>query len=438
MRRQMKYGKFIFTKNMAFVIVWCILIGSIHIPVYAGENAPDESPETVSSNNVEENNNMEKDEAESGGGEEPAASEEELISGHDTEEKKPEDSGDKLVPGNDAGMEEPGDFEEEMVSDKEEIVSGNETEEESKDSKEETISNNNTGEEESKDSKEETISGNETEEESKDSKEETVSGNDIGEESKDSKKETISGNDMEKEEEKQEIVNVVVPSACTLALNPYRLPIKTGEDEISEEQIISGVYGIVNKSSTDQIVTVSITVEDSNGGKVVFVDSPQEAEDAGKNIYAVYLSVVPANEEEILIEGRPADKDISGEALQNVEMTGAQEQAVALHEGTNKIAFKLSGAVYDSESKDESAWNDPDDGYDPDETLSEGNSEIVLRELAPDGSGVTAYTFHGVMNPNASWEELPGGIKLSVTYTYQRADGNEEIIEGTGAMVSPE
>ncbi|MCM1261882.1 MAG: hypothetical protein NC313_04100 [Butyrivibrio sp.] len=239
----------------------------------------------------------------------------------------------------------------------------------------------------------------------------TVSGNDVSA--------SVSGNDVGAElgevtkigegQDIPEIINVVVPTAYTLALNPYGLSIKVGNNTISTEQVISGTYGIVNKSSTDQIVKVSLTVEDRNEGKLVFVDSAEEAADAEEDVYAIYLEVVPADEEQILIDGEPADSEVTGEDLRKVEMTAAKEQSVPLHEGLNSIAFKLAGAVYNEDN------------------------EIV--ELSPDGKGVSAYTFSGAMNPNAEWERLSGGVKLSVVYTYQTAEGDEDIIEGTGAMI---
>lgn len=237
-------------------------------------------------------------------------------------------------------------------------------------------------------------------------KKDTVSGNDIEDIEKEEPEEAEENNE---EKELLEIINVVVPTTYTLALNPYGLPIRIDENTISTEQVISRMYGIVNKSSTDQIVTVSLTVEDRNGGKIIFVDSAEEAENAEENVYAIYLEAVPANEEHILIDGKPVDSEVTGESLRKVEMTGVNEHAVALHDGINRIAFKLFGAVYSDENE--------------------------LMELAPNGTGVSAYTFSGVMNPNAEWEKLSGGIKLSVVYTYQTADGNEEIIEGTGAMI---
>lgn len=284
--------------------------------------------------------------------------------------------------------------------------SAHKTEDNTSDKDKGDVSDDNT---ETKENKEET----EDEELKKESnnKKDTVSGNDIGDiEIEDiEKEESEEPEENNEEKELPEIINVVVPTTYTLALNPYGLPIRIDENTISTEQVISRMYGIVNKSSTDQIVTVSLTVEDRNGGEIIFVDSAEEAQNAEDNVYAIYLEAVPANEEQILIDGKPADSDITGESLRKVEMTGAKEHAVTLYDGMNKMAFKLCGAVY--------------------------NDYNELMELAPDGTGVSAYTFSGVMNSNAEWEKLSGGIKLSVVYTYQTADGNEEIIEGTGAMI---
>lgn len=240
-------------------------------------------------------------------------------------------------------------------------------------------------------------------------KKDTVSGNDIGDIEDIEKEDLEEAEENNEEKELPEIINVVVPTTYTLALNPYGLPIRIDNNTISTEQVISRMYGIVNKSSIGQIVTVSLTVEDRNGGKIIFVDSAEEAENAEENVYAIYLEAIPANEEQILIDGKPVDSEVTGELLRKVEMTGVKEHAVTLHDGINRIAFKLFGAVY--------------------------NDDYELMKLAPDGKGVSAYTFSGVMNPNAEWEKLSGGIKLSVVYAYQTADGSEEIIEGTGAMI---
>ena len=98
-------------------------------------------------------------------------------------------------------------------------------------------------------------------------------------------------------------------------------------------------------------MTVSLTVEDRNGGEIIFVDSAEEAENAEENVYAIYIEAIPANEEQILIDGKPADSEITGESLRKVEMTGAKEHAITLHEGVNKMAFKLFGAVYSDDNE---------------------------------------------------------------------------------------
>lgn len=239
----------------------------------------------------------------------------------------------------------------------------------------------------------------------------TVSDNSISDNNLDATEKGIVAEKEENDEiaKELEIINVVVPTTYTLAMNPYELSIRTGEGTSTTKQIVSGTYGIVNKSSTDQIVTVSLTVEDNNGGVLIFADSAEDARNAGQDVYAIYLTAVPANEEQIMIDGKPVDNKVSGEDLRNVEMTAAKERAVALYNGDNQMTFKLGSAVYNQEN------------------------EII--ELAPNGAGVTAYTFDGVMNANAAWEKLSGGIKLSVVYTYQTADGSEEIVEGTGAMI---
>lgn len=405
MRKKMNFRKNLIMKVIAFIMICGMTIGNVCVPIFAEEETEDLQDDSES--------NVKKPE------------------GHQSDSKEDE---------------------------KESGTSGKETEKEgSKKDEEETDSEKNTGDkfhkEEDKSQKDETGTDNDTENESQKDEDESDIDNDVEKEMyENTENETVSGNDIEKEdtedraenEEKQEeidIIDVVVPSAYTLALNPYRLPVRTDGDQITTEQVISGMYGIVNKSSTDQIVTVSLIVEDGNAGELVFVDSAEEAENAGMNVYAIYLTAVPADEEQVLIDDEPVEKDVTGESLQNVRMMGAQEQAVVLHEGTNEIAFKLSKAVYDVETEEKSAEDNLEDS-EGDTSESDENpgrlhyENTVLRGLASDGMGVTAYTFSGVMNPNASWEKLSGGVKLSVVYTYKTVDGDEEIVEGTGAMIN--
>lgn len=223
-----------------------------------------------------------------------------------------------------------------------------------------------------------------------------------------------------------EVVNIVAPAKYAVALNPYELAVKTGEDEASTEQVVSRNYGILNKSSTDKIVSVTFTVEDMNDGKIVFVDSAEEAREAEKDTYAVYLAVVPADDSGIWVDGEDVDCDTTAADLSDVEMNGAVENAMPLGKGENTISFKLDRAVYRFEDGRELILEEEDSGFD---------GSLELSSLAPEEGGITAFTFAGAMNPKADWGKLLYGIKISAVYTYETATGEEEILEGTGAVV---
>ncbi len=380
MRKRVRLHKNIMIKNTAFLMMLCMIVGSTYIPAFAeGEAGSNlsvlESGDSISDNienkdleNKEDQSEDSKDNTET---EDNTQNEKEPDSDDGADEKEPEADGDIDEKDPEAGDD---------------------------------------------------IDGKESKEESQNDDDKKVSDKDIKAEEPKEEKES------DEKQETPEIINVLVPSAYILALNPYGLSIRIGEEEVTTEQVISGNYGIVNKSSTDQIVTVSLTVEDMNEGELVFVDSAEEARNAEEGVYAVYLAAVPADQEEILVDGSPVDGNTTGESLQNVKMTGAQEHAVTLYSGTNQIAFKLSGAIYSLEDDEEAELDNLADDLDRE-------PEMIFEGLAPEGSGVTAYTFCGAMNPNAAWEKLSGGIKLSVIYNYQTADGSEEVIEGTGAMI---
>jgi len=225
-----------------------------------------------------------------------------------------------------------------------------------------------------------------------------------------------------------DIVDVVVPTSYALALNPHGLRIEIGDGTVSEAQVVSRNFGIVNKSSRDKIVTVHLTMEDMNGGQIILVDSAQEALNADKDTYAIYLAAVPADAGEIGFGDVPVDENTSPESLSNVHMTKAGNGAVALKKGENSFSFKLSGAIYDFEGGNITLGDTPNQS---------GTGQFKMTGLAEDGRGVTAFTFDGAMNPRADWSKLSGGLKFSVVYTYQNAIGDEKIIEGTGAMVEP-
>lgn len=252
-----------------------------------------------------------------------------------------------------------------------------------------------------------------------------------------------------------DVVNIVVPAKYAVALNPYELAVKTGKNEVSTDQVVSRKYGILNKSSTDKIVRITLEVEDLNEGKIVFVDSPEEAWEADKDTYAIYLAAVPADDSGVLISGENADCDTTAAELSDVEMNGAMDSALALKEGKNTLSVLLSKAVYDFEEGSELFLDeddnelilDEDDGellLDEDEYMSDLNQEdssqkgvLKLLSLAPGEGGITAFTFTGVMNPRADWGKLLHGIRISAVYTYETATGEEVIVEGTGAMLEP-
>lgn len=215
-----------------------------------------------------------------------------------------------------------------------------------------------------------------------------------------------------------DIVNVVIPCTYQIAFNPYGFPVTLDNGTISDAQILSKNYGIANKSSWDMLVTLTLTVEDLNMGKIRFVNSPEEAETADDDTYAIYLALVPADGSGVKVGDSDVDLHVTGEELSDISMTGAAENAVALHEGTNTVTFKLAKAVYSIKQM--------------------GDAFVELISLAPDSTGVTAFTFDGTANKNADWMEVSKGIRISAVYTYEKADGSEEMIEGTGAMISAE
>lgn len=423
-------------KGTAFATVLCLMFANLPMYAYAGEgidelhNTSDEEGNAGETSGVSHTNSVYN-----------------LFNNDDTkdQEKKDEEIKDQDTKNEETKKEEikNQEKEDEEIEDQgqknEEIKKEEIKKEEIKDQEKEDEEIKDQEKEDGKDNKKDTVSGNDTEDVEKEDEEESE---------KDTEDtDTISGNDIgETKREEQEIIDVVVPTTYTLALNPYRLPIITGEDETTTEQIVSGNYGIVNKSSTDLVVTVSLTVEDRSGEGLVFVDSAEEAEDAGMDVYAIYLAAVPADEGEILIGDGPVDGDVTAVSLRDVSMTGAAEQAVALHAGDNQIAFKLTGAEYAWETGEGSTEETAEEEMDREgeavtqtgEQAGEEREAYVFQGLAAEGRGVTAYTFYGVMNPDAEWERLSGGIRLSVVYSYQTAEGDEEIMEGTGTMIRTE
>lgn len=230
-----------------------------------------------------------------------------------------------------------------------------------------------------------------------------------------------------------DVVDVIVPTTYAVAFNPEGLTVKTDGTNTSTDQILSKNFGIVNKSSKDKLITVTLTVEDQNTGanKVTFVDTAAEVSNASDGEYKIHLTLVPADTTEVKVGSTPAaaDKDTAASVLGDVAMTkAAAGKEVTLKPGENKIGFKLEKATYSPKSGSEV-------------TLGTTNSNNVqanyeITALAASGKGITAFTFGGEMNANADWFKLTGGIKITPVYTNETAPSDTDVIDGTGAMVT--
>lgn len=120
----------------------------------------------------------------------------------------------------------------------------------------------------------------------------------------------------------QEVTNIILPDRLQVAFNPLRLTINMGDGSYSANQVISPNYEIVNKGSSYQIVEIAVTVEDLNGGQLLFVDSAEAVEAAGEETYAVYLTVVSS-----------------------ADIPEAEQETIPLHAGENKVVIKLPGGA---------------------------------------------------------------------------------------------
>lgn len=222
------------------------------------------------------------------------------------------------------------------------------------------------------------------------------------------------------------VESYVVPTTYKVAFNPGELTVKTGDSSTSTAQVISLNYGMINNSSKDKIVTVSLKVEDQNeNSPIEFVKSEAEVTNAAADAYAIYLAAVPADSTAIQAGGAAIDKDTAAAALADVTMTAATAKAVALAAGDNQIGFRLGKATYAAKTGS-------------DVTLGTTNSNDVSSnyEVSAVG-GSTAFTFAGKMKETADWSKLTAGIKITAVYTIADA-GEEEVIDGTGAMVQLE
>lgn len=225
-----------------------------------------------------------------------------------------------------------------------------------------------------------------------------------------------------------DVIDVIVPTSYAVAFNPDELTVKTGASTESTDQILSKNYGIINKSSKDKLITVTLNVVDQNTDRsIIFVDSAQDVTEAADGEYKIHLTAIPANGTEVQVAGDSADHTTAATDLNDVAMTAADGKEVTLKAGENYLGFKLEKAAWTPKSGSEL-------------TLGTTNSNDVsanyeVTALADEGKGITAFTFGGEMNKNADWAKLTKGIKITVIYGNETASSDLTAIDGTGAMV---
>lgn len=221
-----------------------------------------------------------------------------------------------------------------------------------------------------------------------------------------------------------DITNVIVPTNFQVAFNPNGLDVdKDGGTTIVQDQIVSKNYGIINKSTKDKVITVSLTVEDLNEGKITFAANPADVTSASADDYVVNLTVVPADATEVKVGATPASADLTTTAadLADVSMTGATAKAKALVAGENDVDFLLAKADYTGK-------------VDLSTTTNNVADKFTLANLAAGGKGITAFTFSGAMNANADWTKLTKGIKITAVYSNENAPAGAVAETGTGAL----
>ena len=221
-----------------------------------------------------------------------------------------------------------------------------------------------------------------------------------------------------------DVTQVVVPTTFVVAFNPDGLSVDVDGDGTGDttDQIISKNYGIINKSTKDKIITVTLEVEDLNEDKITSA-SAADVTNASESDYVLSLDAIPADTSEVQVGGASADKDTAGAALADVTMTKAASVKMPLMAGENEIDFVLQKAEYDGTI---------------DLSTATGNNvadKFTLKNLAANGKGITAFTFGGTMNNKADWTKLTKGIRITAVYSNENAPAGGATPEtGTGAF----
>ena len=221
-----------------------------------------------------------------------------------------------------------------------------------------------------------------------------------------------------------DVTQVVVPTNFVVAFNPDGLNVDTDGDGTGDttDQIVSKNYGIINKSTKDKVITVTLKVEDLNEDKITFVADPADVTSASAGDYVLNLAVIPSDATEVQVGGASADKDTAAASLADVTMTKATGADQALVAGENEVDFLLAKAEYDG-TIDLSSAN--------------GNNvadQFELKGLAAAGKGITAFTFGGTMNDKADWTKLTKGIRITAVYSNDNAPAGAAAETGTGAL----
>ncbi|MCM1261872.1 MAG: hypothetical protein NC313_04050 [Butyrivibrio sp.] len=219
-----------------------------------------------------------------------------------------------------------------------------------------------------------------------------------------------------------DITNVVVPTTYVVAFNPNGLDVEKAASDIVQDQIISKNYGIINKSTKNKVITVTLEVEDLNEDKINFVDSAAAVTSASADDYAVNLTLVPADTTEIKIGGNSADETTGPAALADVTMAAATGKEISLIAGENDVDFLLEKAVYSGKIDLNST------------TTNNVADKFNLTGLATGGKGITAFTLGGTMNAKADWTKLTKGIRITAIYDSANAPDGAVAETGTGAL----
>lgn len=221
-----------------------------------------------------------------------------------------------------------------------------------------------------------------------------------------------------------DVTNVVVPTTFVVAFNPDGLNVDVDGDGTGDttDQIVSKNYGIINKSTKDKVITVTLEVEDLNEDKITFTADPDEITNASEDDYILSLDAIPADTTEVQVGNASAGLTTTGADLVDVTMTKAASVKMPLLAGENEVSFLLEKAKYDGTINLGSA------------TGNNVADQFTLTDLAENGKGITAFTFGGTMNNKADWTKLTKGIRITAVYSNENAPTGAAPETGTGAF----